>query len=127
MALLVFFDYQRVQKNFRVLKTILNEIRLATLTNESNLVVSFKGKIISILKYPGLEEIESMKISTLSDVMYDTKLGANTIVFNKGTTSAFNIRIHGGEIVLKSWFGFKKHIHINCAGFIREGTYPEDK
>ena len=52
--------------------------------------------------------------------------GKDTIVFSRGTTSAFNIRIHGGEIILKSWLGFTKYIHINCAGYIREGRYPDE-
>jgi hypothetical protein len=57
--------------------------------------------------------------------MYDTTAGKNTIVFHGGTTSMHNKRIHGGEIALRSWFGFRKYIHVNCAGLAEEGRYPE--
>ena len=60
--------------------------------------------------------IEDKKYPTISDVSYDTKIGKNMIVFHRGTTELFNERVHGGEIALKSWFGFKKYIHVNCAG-----------
>jgi hypothetical protein len=42
----------------------------------------------------------------------------------QGTTSEHNKRIHGGEIMLKSILGFKKYIHVNCNGYVREGRYP---
>ncbi len=68
-----------------------------------------------------------MEFSTINDVRYDSTLGIDTIVFQQGVTSTFNKRIHGGEIILRSWLGFTKHIHINCAGHVREGRYPEEE
>ena len=126
LVLLVFFDYQRVHKDFRDLKTRLNEIRMETLTKNRSHVLNFKWNIMSVTDYQTKKTIETMNLSTLKDVQYDTKLGKDTIVFSRGTTSAFNIRIHGGEIILKSWLGFTKYIHINCAGYIREGRYPQE-
>ena len=48
-ALLVFFDYQRVQKDFKNLKAQLTEIRLETLLENKTLVVKFKGNKISVI------------------------------------------------------------------------------
>ncbi len=126
LTLLVFIDYQRVQKDFSHLKTKLNEFRMESLMMGKNLVIGFKENEMSATVYKTNQQIESMKISTLHDVQYDTVLGIDTIVFYKGTTSAYNKRIHGGEISLRSWLGFTKYIHINCAGYVREGQYPED-
>ena len=126
LALLVFFDYQRVQKDFRNLKAQLTKIRLETLLKNKPLVVKFKEKEMSVKDFRTDKILDSIKFSTLNDVMYDTKLDKNTIVFHGGTTNLFNIRIHGGEISLRSWLGFTKYIHVNCAGYIREGRYPED-
>ncbi len=67
-----------------------------------------------------------MKVSTLHKVNYDTTLGKDMIVFENGVTNPFNIRIHGGDLSVKSWLGFTKNIHVNCAGYVREGKYPED-
>ncbi|HSL40351.1 MAG TPA: hypothetical protein VK857_08265, partial [Desulforhopalus sp.] len=65
------------------------------------------------------------KYPTIKEVNYDTKIGKNMIVIHRGTTELFNERVHGGEIELKSWCGFKKYIHVNCAGVVSEGRYPE--
>jgi len=47
------------------------------------------------------------------------------IVFNNGVTDSYNTRVHGGEIILRSLLGFEKSTHVNCAGLVREGRYPE--
>lgn len=126
LAGLVFLDYQRVQRDFRNLKAQLTEIRLETLLKDKPLVVKFTGTEMSVKDFRTDKTLDSMKFSTLNDVMYDTKLGQDTIVFQGGTTNRFNTRIHGGEISLRSWLGFTKYIHVNCAGYVREGRYPED-
>jgi len=126
VTLTIYLDYQRVEKNFRNLKAKLMDTRLKTLINNKTFVVKFKGKEIVVSDYQTGESIEAMQIPTLKEVKYDTKLGKNMIVFERGTTGRFNTRIHGGEILLKSWLGFTKYIHVNCAGYIREGRYPED-
>lgn len=125
-ALLVLFDHQRVQNEFISLKAELRKIRLKTVTENKPLIVKFNANEISILDYKKGELLKTIKYDTISDVNYDTKIGKNMIVFHGGTTNRFNKRIHGGEIALRSWFGFKKYIHVNCAGYVGEGRYPED-
>ena len=126
LSMMVFYDYLSVQNDFKALKTRLMNIRMETISNDKIIIVKFDEKKISVLNYQTGQEVDSFEISTLNDVLYDTKLGKNMIVFDRGTTERFNIRIHGGEISLRSWFGFRKYIHINCAGYIQEGRYPED-
>ena len=116
-AMLVFFDYQRVQKDFRNLKNQLMNIRFESLIKNKPLVVKFKGKEMSVSDYQTGDSIEAIQIPTLKEVRYDTKLGKNMIVFERGTTDRFNTRIHGGEILLRSWLGFTKYIHVNCTGY----------
>ena len=125
-AMLVFSDYQRVQKDFRNLKAQLMNTRFESLIKNKSFVVKFKKKEMTVSDYQTGKSKEIMQIPTLKEVRYDTKLGKNMIVFEGGTTDRFNSRIHGGEISLRSWFGFTKYIHVNCAGYIREGRYPED-
>ena len=48
------------------------------------------------------------------------------IIFTPRGTQQYNTRIHGGDIRLRSWFGFKKSIAVNCNGYVSEGVYPED-
>ena len=125
-AMLVFSDYQRVQKDFRNLKNQLMNTRFESLIKNKSFVVKFKEKEMTVSDYQTGKSKEIMQIPTLKEVRYDTKLGKNMIVFERGTTDRFNTRIHGGEILLRSWLGFGKNIHVNCAGYIREGGYPED-
>ena len=125
-AMLVFSDYQRVQKDFRNLKAQLMNTRFESLIKNKSFVVKFKEKEMTVSDYQTGKSKEIMQIPTLKEVRYDTKLGKNMIVFERGTTNRFNTRIHGGEISLRSWLGFSKYIHVNCAGYIREGMYPEN-
>lgn len=73
-ALLVFYDYQRVQKDFRVLKRPLIEIRLETLLENKPLVVKSKGKEMSVKDLQTDKTLDAMKFFTLDDAMYDTIL-----------------------------------------------------
>ena len=122
---LVLFDYHRVQSDFLRLKADLMQIRLLSVMENRPLVVKFNGKKLSVLEFPDGPLLETLQFSTISKVMYDTTIGKDMIVFHNGTTSMHNKRIHGGEIVLRSWLGFSKHIHVNCAGLVEEGKYPE--
>lgn len=122
MALIVFFDHQKVERDFRNTKAFLNNARLETLEKGRALIVKFNEKEIRVSDYTTGKAVRSMKCPTLHEVNYDTKIGKDMIVFENGVTNAFNIRIHGGDLSLKSLFGFTKSIHINCAGYIREGN-----
>jgi hypothetical protein len=65
--------------------------------------------------------IETNQFSTISKVMYDTTAGNDMIIYHIATTSMHNKRIQGGEIVLKSWLGFTKHIHVNWLTWLSKG------
>lgn len=126
IALLVLFDYHRVNSDFERLKADLIRIRLKSITEDTVLTVKFDGNTVSVVEFFDGPLIESNVYSTISKVEYVTTVGKSRIVFCAGTTSMYNERIHGGEIALKSWFGFSKYIHVNCAGLIEEGRYPEE-
>ncbi|MCF8145688.1 MAG: hypothetical protein K9N21_17390 [Deltaproteobacteria bacterium] len=69
--------------------------------------------------------IRELDISTLDQVNYDMTLGDDMIIFDGHGTSAYNRREHGGDVRLKSWLGFRKHLAVNCTGLVTEGVYPE--
>ena len=122
----VLFDYHHLQKDFGKLKDDLMRIRFRSITESKPLTVKFNGNNISVHEFPDGPLIESLRFSTISKVMYDTTVGKNMIVYHTGTTSMHNKRVHGGEIVLRSWLGFSRHIHVNCAGLAQEGRYPDN-
>jgi len=66
----------------------------------------------------------SLAVPTLQDVNYDTTLGKNMTVYTGVGTAGHNVKEHGGGLTLRSWFGFKKHIAVNCNGMVTEGRNP---
>jgi len=66
-------------------------------------------------------------IPSIARVDYDTTLGKDMIVFTWRGTEQYNKRVHGGEITLRSVLGFRRYIHVNCTGLVKEGLYPEDE
>ena len=126
LGLLVIFDHQRVANDFFNLRADLMRIRFDTITENNSVIVKFNKNQMSVIDFGTGDLIETKNHPTISDVSYETKIGKNIIVFHRGTTELFNKRVHGGEIALRSWLGFEKYIHLNCAGFVSEGRYPED-
>ena len=119
-------DHWRVEKNFYALMSILNNARFDAFNRNIEVIVSFDGTEVVSTNSLG-EEPVTVTIPTISRVDYNTTLGDNMVVFGyMGTTERYNKRIHGGEIMLKSFLGFKRYIHVNCNGFVRDGRYPED-
>ncbi len=62
----------------------------------------------------------------IAKVDYDTTIGNNMIVFTWRGTTEHNKRIHGGEIMLRFILGFRRYIHVNYTGLVKEGRYPEN-
>lgn len=124
---LAYFDYSRVINDFHELKRLLTEVRLESAEKHEKITVHFDSDLVSVVENRNDRLVHSIHFSTLKIVNYDTKQGKNMIIFSGGITAPHNIRIHGGDIRLVSWLGFKKNIHVNCTGLAREGIYPEDE
>jgi Tfp pilus assembly protein FimT len=120
------WDHWRLENDFRALFSMLNKARFDALYNGAQVIVRFDGSNVVSTSNIDKNPVK-INITTIRQVDYDTTLGDNMIVFGtQGTTSEHNKRIHGGEIMLKSILGFKRYIHVNCNGYVREGRYPED-
>lgn len=126
LVICVCFDHHRVNTDFLFLKKLLIECRIESISMTQGIIVKFEGKHVYIHDLISKALIKSSSISTLKMINYDSTLGEDTIIFQNGVTNAYNIRIHGGDIILSSWLGFKKNIHVNCAGLVQEGQYPKD-
>jgi hypothetical protein len=120
----VYFDYHRVLIDFKNLKSFLNDTRYSAIKDQRSFIVRFKGGQAELYSLENVF-IRKIEIPTLHQVHYDTKKGKDMIIFTPGGTHPYNTRIHGGDIRLRSWCGFKKNIAVNCNGFVSEGVYPE--
>ena len=118
------WDLQRLDKDFNQLYLLLRTARVDALYKDTTVIVRFKGKTITVINQKDSKEMTTI-IPTIAKVDYDTTLGNDMIVYTLHGT-AYNKRVHGGEIMLKSLLGFRRYIHVNCNDWMTEGRYPED-
>ena len=90
------------------------------------LIARFGGKDVVVMDKNTGKIAKRLSIPTLNEVNYDTTLGNKMIVFYWSGTSDYNKRVHGGDLRLKSWFGFRRNIAVNCTGLVTEGLYPAE-
>ena len=124
VACLVMWDHHRVNMDFRLLKALLTDVRWQTAGKDKTLVARFADEAVSITDNDTGTVIDTLEVPTLFQVNYNTTLGDNMIVFYSRGTGRYNKRVHGGDIRLKSWMGFRKNIVVRCTGLVMEGVYP---
>jgi len=122
----VFYDYSRLKKDFKSVRSLLSDVRFRAIKKNRDITAQFIEKGLVIKDTKSAKVYSELKIPTLQNVNYDTTLGKDMIVFTGRGTARYNVRVHGGDLTLRSWFGFQKHIAVNCTGFVREGTYPAE-
>ena len=121
----VAWDLQRLDKHFNRLYSLLRTARLDALYKRTIIIVSFNDNKVTVTDQKDLKNMTTT-IPMIVKVDYDTVMGNDMIVYDLHGTSAYNKRVHGGEIMLKSLLGFRRYIHVNCNGVVTEGRYPED-
>ena len=122
----VIWDYHRLSEDFNNVMALLRNVRLYAAETNKNMAVRFDGENIIVKELGSDEQYKTLKVQTLSKVNYDTTIGKGIIVFTGIGTSPYNLKVHGGDLMLKSWLGFKKYIWVNCTGFAKEGRYPAE-
>ena len=125
VVIFIMWDHNRVNVDFQELKALLTDVRSQAVKQHRVLVARFTGKMVTIKDHGTGTVIETLEVPTLNQVNYDTTLGKSMIVFCDRGTSKYNKRVHGGDIRLKSWLGFRKNIVVRCTGLAMEGVYPE--
>lgn len=116
------WDRYRIERDFTNTMRFLRYARLFSLDSNTAHAVIFEKKSAILQNVSTGKKIQRLKIGTLRNVNYDTKQGKDRIIFNdKGMTDSYNVNEHGGDIKLRSLFGFKKSIWIHCTGLATEG------
>lgn len=68
------------------------------------------------------EVLESLFLVTLAEVRYQTTQGDRRIMFSAGgPTSPYNVHLHGGDMMLRSWTGAERSLWVHGAGGITGG------
>ena len=126
MGCFVVWDYYQVNRDFMQLKTLLTDTRNRAISKNDALVARFVEKQVIVTHKDTGIVINALTVPTLDQVNYDTTLGQNMIVFYSRGTAKYNKRVHGGDIRLKTWLGFRKNIVVRCTGLVMEGVYPAE-
>jgi hypothetical protein len=121
----ILWDLQRLDKDFNHLYLLLRTARLDAFYKDTTIIVKFNGSTVTVTNQKDSKNMTTT-IPMISRVNYDTLMGNDMIVYDWRGTAAYNKRVHGGEIRLKSLLGFRRYIHVNCNGLVTEGRYPED-
>ncbi len=121
----VLWDYHRVNRDFSALKHLLSKTRNEAIIDEKVFTAKFNGRNVVVTNGINGGAIKTLNVPTLSLINYDSTIGKDLIVFTEKGTTPYNVRIHGGIMTLKSWFGFKRYIAVNCTGLVTEGRYPD--
>ena len=121
----ILWDLQRLDKDFNHLYLLLRTARVDALYMKTTVIVRFNGNTVTVTNQKDSRNITTA-IPMIAKVDYDTVMGKGMIVYDWRGTAAYNKRVHGGEIMLKSLLGFRRYIHVNCNGLVTEGRYPED-
>ena len=122
----VLWDHYRVNRDFDALKSLLMKTRNEVLLKEKAFATRFSGNDVTILKGISGKVLNAQQVPTLSVVNYDTKLGKDMIAFTGRGTEPYNIKIHSGDMTLRSLLGLEKHLAVNFTGLVSEGLYPKE-
>jgi hypothetical protein len=104
--------------------SLLKTARLDSFYKETTVIVRFNGPTVTVADVNNSKSTTTT-IPTISKINYDTDMGHDMIVYTWRGTADHNKRIHGGEVMLKSLLGFRRYLHVNCTGMVKEGRYPE--
>jgi hypothetical protein len=118
VACFVMWDHHRVNRDFRQLKALLTDVRWQTAGKDRTLVARFVDEAVSVTDNDTGVAIDTLAVPTLHQVNYDTTLGEDMIVFYSSGTGKYNKRVHGGDIRLRSWLGFRKLVGFEFLGDI---------
>ncbi|MFH1293967.1 MAG: hypothetical protein ABIJ44_07545 [Pseudomonadota bacterium] len=119
----IVWDLQRLDKDFNHLYSLLKTARWDAFYKDTTIIVRFNGNTVTVTNQKDSKNMTTT-IPMISRVNYDTLMGNDMIVYDWRGTAAYNKRVHGGEIMLKSLLGFRRYIHVNCNGLVSEGRYP---
>lgn len=114
------WQHFRVDREFHALYLLLNRARTQAM-QAGPVTVRFTPYTVR-MEWPDGDVMESLFLTTLEEVRYQTTQGDRCIVFSAGgPTSPYNIHLHGGDMTLKSWTGYQRSLWVHCSGGVTTG------
>ena len=121
----VSWDLRRLDEDFNHLYSLLKTTRWDAFYRDTTIIVRFNGSTVTLTDEKDTKNMTTT-IPMIARVDYDTAMGKDMIVYGWRGTAEYNIRVHGGEIMLRSLLGFRRYLHVNCNGLVTEGRYPDN-
>jgi len=123
----IIFDHNRVKKDYHNLELLLEDARLEAMEQNRPLHIIFKGKKANVLDHRTGILFAVLNLPTLHGAEHFTTASKKTIFFPSKDMKRRPAKTCLGEVTLKSWFGFTKHLWINNKGFVQNGLCPNRK
>ncbi len=118
--IMVVWQHFQVDREFHTLYLLLNRARTQAM-QAGPLIVRFTPYTVRVER-PNGDVLESLFLTTLDEVCYQTTQGKRWIIFGAdGSTSSYNLHLHGGDITLKSWTGYERSLWVHCTGGVTSG------
>ena len=121
----VSWDLRRLDEDFNHLYSLLKNARWDAFYKDATIIVRFNGNMVIVTNQKESKNMTTT-IPMIAKIDYDTAMGKDMIVYGWRGTAEYNIRVHGGEIMLRSLLGFRRYLHVNCNGLVTEGRYPDN-
>lgn len=111
-----------LDRDFYALDRLLYWARYHAIHGTEPVIVRFSDHTAFVETLDG-QTLEQLSIPTLARVRHETTLGAGRVVFGvgHGQTSAYNVHLHGGDMLLRSWFGGERSLWVHCTGGVTGG------
>jgi hypothetical protein len=120
VPIMVAWQHFQVDREFHALYLLLNRARMQAMQT-GPLTVRFTPYTVRVERLNN-DVMESLFLTTLEEVRYQTTQGDGRIVFSAGgSTSPYNIHLHGGDVTLKSWTGYERTLWVHCSGGVTQG------
>ncbi|MBK8754739.1 MAG: hypothetical protein IPL99_25255 [Candidatus Competibacteraceae bacterium] len=114
------WQHFQVDREYHALYLLLNRARTQAM-QAGPVIVRFTPYTARVEGLAG-DGIESLFLTSLEEVRYQTTQGDQQIIFSAGgPTSPYNIHLHGGDVTLKSWTGYERSLWVHCSGGVTQG------
>ncbi|MDS4058453.1 MAG: hypothetical protein RKP73_07765 [Candidatus Contendobacter sp.] len=119
-SMVLAWQHFQVEREYHALWMLLGQARTQAMAS-GPVTVRFTDHGVVVENRAG-DVLESLVLVTLNEVRYQTTQGDRRIVFGPvGSTSSYNVHLHGGDVTLRAWTGFERSLWVHCTGGITQG------
>ncbi|MBU1233288.1 MAG: hypothetical protein KKD01_01300 [Proteobacteria bacterium] len=125
IILFIYTDQNNIDRDYKNLRQLILETNNQAITKKIVLELKFNNNKAIVVNRNTNNIFRQIRIPTFCKINYKTTEGPGKIIFTEHGTDPYNIFLHGGDILLKTWFGEERSLWIHCTGFPNEGKMTD--